>query len=39
MTAKMLVGIEEILLKEKTDALLVYGDTNSTFSAGTKLNI
>lgn len=34
MTAKMLVGIEEILTKEKPDALLVYGDTNSTLAAG-----
>lgn len=34
MTAKMLVGIEEILLNEKPDALLVYGDTNSTLAAG-----
>ena len=34
MTAKMLVGIEEILNKESPDALLVYGDTNSTLSAG-----
>lgn len=33
MTAKMLVGIEEILMKEKPDALLVYGDTNSTLAA------
>ena len=33
MTAKMLVGIEEILQKEKPDALLVYGDTNSTLAA------
>ncbi len=33
MTAKMLVGIEDILLKEKPDALVVYGDTNSTISA------
>ncbi len=33
MTAKMLVGIEEILLKETPDALLVYGDTNSTLAA------
>ena len=33
MTARMLVGIEEILIKEKPDALLVYGDTNSTLAA------
>lgn len=33
MTAKMLVCIEEILQQEKPDALLVYGDTNSTLAA------
>ena len=33
MTAKMLIGIEEILDKEMPDALLVYGDTNSTLAA------
>ena len=33
MTAKMLVGIEEILITEKPDAALVYGDTNSTLAA------
>lgn len=31
-TADMLVGIEELLLKEKPDAILVYGDTNSTLA-------
>ena len=34
MTAKMLVGIENILQKEVPDVLLVYGDTNSTLAAG-----
>lgn len=33
MTARMLTGIEEILMKERPDALLVYGDTNSTLAA------
>jgi UDP-N-acetylglucosamine 2-epimerase len=33
MTARMLVAIEEVLLKETPDALLVYGDTNSTMAA------
>ncbi len=32
MTAKMMLGIEVILEKEKPDALLVYGDTNSTLA-------
>ena len=32
MTGKMLEGIERILLKEMPDALLVYGDTNSTLA-------
>ena len=32
MTGKMLEGIEVILLKEKPDWLLVYGDTNSTLA-------
>lgn len=31
-TAEMLKGIESILLKEKPDYLLVYGDTNSTLA-------
>src|SRR6476659_9127291 len=29
MTGRMIEGIEEILLKEKPDWVLVYGDTNS----------
>lgn len=33
MTAKMLIGIEDILVKEEPDSLLVYGDTNSTLAA------
>ena len=33
MTAGMLVALEEIMQKEKPDALLVYGDTNSTLAA------
>ncbi|OIQ36771.1 MAG: UDP-N-acetylglucosamine 2-epimerase [Crocinitomix sp. MedPE-SWsnd] len=41
-TAKMLDGIEEIIMKEKPQALLVYGDTNSTVAGGlaaSKLHI
>ena len=33
MTGKMLMAIEDILVKEKPDMLLVYGDTNSTLAA------
>jgi UDP-GlcNAc3NAcA epimerase len=41
-TAKMISGIEQILLNEPFDALLVYGDTNSTLAgavAASKLHI
>lgn len=33
-TARMLEGIEEVILHEKPDAVLVYGDTNSTIAGG-----
>lgn len=33
MTGKMLAGIEELIMTEAPDAVLVYGDTNSTLSA------
>lgn len=32
MTAAVLTGMEDILLEEKPDALLVYGDTNTTLA-------
>ncbi|MBL4586518.1 MAG: UDP-N-acetylglucosamine 2-epimerase (non-hydrolyzing) [Flavobacteriales bacterium] len=32
-TAKMLVEVEKVILKENPDAVLLYGDTNSTLAA------
>ncbi len=33
-TASMISGIEEVILKEQPDAVIIYGDTNSTLAAG-----
>lgn len=41
-TAAMITGIEEILLREKPDALVLYGDTNSTLAgaiAASKIHV
>jgi UDP-GlcNAc3NAcA epimerase len=41
-TARMIEGLEDLLLKESPDYILLYGDTNSTLSgaiAASKINI
>jgi UDP-GlcNAc3NAcA epimerase len=41
-TAKMIMGIEDVVLKEWPDFILIYGDTNSTIAGalvGAKLHI
>ena len=42
MTAKMIIKLEKIMIKERPDFVILYGDTNSTLAgaiAASKLNI
>ena len=41
-TAKMIAGIEEVLVKEEVDGIVLYGDTNSTLAgavAASKIHV
>ena len=41
-TARMIVGIEKLLIEHKPDSLVIYGDTNSTFAvaiAASKIHV